>query len=290
MQRHVGRAVDRDLDHPGAGRERLAEVGERRRSAGGGRPKSAAARPRSSSRGVPSRASNSSGVELRGLGQEVEDPAAAVGDDHDPHRGVDVGQGREPAEVVEQAEVAGDDHRGPPARRRGADPDETSPSMPLAPRLARKSSSASEPVAGTPPGRGSACSTPCRRARRPRTARRALPAGRARSVRRAARARPRSRRAPGASASVQARAQPCSRDRAVEPLRDRGRERPRARANDRPAVRVGSFQPWAASTTSCGTPSSSASHWRSGLQVGSSPKRSTRSGASWRGRARATAS
>ena len=87
-----------------------------------GRPKRAAALATSTPRGVPSSASNSSPLERLGLGQEVEDAAAVVVDDDDPDRGGDVAQGGEAADVVEEAEVAGDDRGRAAAGVGGADP------------------------------------------------------------------------------------------------------------------------------------------------------------------------
>ena len=71
---------------------------------------------------MPRIASNSSRVDLVGLGQELEDPAAVVVEDDDPHRGLGVAQGGERVHVVREAEVAGHDPGGPAGRRRGADP------------------------------------------------------------------------------------------------------------------------------------------------------------------------
>ena len=87
-----------------------------------GRSKRAAAFATSTPRGVPSRASNSSLAQRLLLGQEVEDAAAVVVDDDDADRGRDVAQGGEAAEVVEQAEVAGDDRGRAAAGVGGADP------------------------------------------------------------------------------------------------------------------------------------------------------------------------
>src|SRR5690349_12378427 len=56
------------------------------------------------------------------LWQEVEDAAAVVVDDDDSDRGLDLAQGGEAADVVEEAEVAGDDRRRPAAGLGGADP------------------------------------------------------------------------------------------------------------------------------------------------------------------------
>ncbi len=56
------------------------------------------------------------------LGEEVEDAAAVVVDDDDADRGGDLAQGGEAADVVEQAEVAGDDRRRTAAGVGGADP------------------------------------------------------------------------------------------------------------------------------------------------------------------------
>ena len=60
-------------------------------------------------------------VESRLLGEEVEDPAAVVVDDDDPDRGRDLAQGGEGSEVVEEAEVAGDDRGRPPSHGRCPD-------------------------------------------------------------------------------------------------------------------------------------------------------------------------
>ena len=57
-----------------------------------------------------------------GLRQEAEDAAAVVVDDDDADRRGDVAQGGEAAEVVQQAEVAGDDRGRPAAGVGGADP------------------------------------------------------------------------------------------------------------------------------------------------------------------------
>ena len=232
MQRHVGRAVDRDLDHPGAGRERLAEVGERvdppvrKAEERGSAPEVELARRAQQGLELV-------GVELRGLGEEIEDPAAAVGDDHDPHRGVDVGQGREPAEVVQEPEVAGDDHRGPPARRRGADPGRDEPVDPVGATVGEKEQLGIGAlqerllVADRHAGRGvdelAVRVQPAQRCLQARLGRfvKPLELGPDRG------AHPAVGIGPGASPALLA-------DRAVEPLRDRGRERPRARANDRP--------------------------------------------------------
>ena len=77
------------------------------------------------------------------LGEEVEDAAAAVVDHEDADRDADVPKGGEAADVVEQAQVPGDDRRRPPARCAAPMPEEISPSIPFAPRLQRKSTSAS---------------------------------------------------------------------------------------------------------------------------------------------------
>src|SRR6476620_2945069 len=60
-------------------------------------------------------------AEHRLLREEVEDAAAVVVDDDDADRGLDIAQCREAADVVEQAEVAGDDRRRPAAGLGGAD-------------------------------------------------------------------------------------------------------------------------------------------------------------------------
>ena len=68
-------------------------------------------------------------------------------------------------------------------------------------------------------------------------------------------------------------------------------------AKDRASARTivsawfeGSFQPNIGSMTRCRNSGSEASHWRSALLVGMSPKRTTSSGASSEGRRRAIAS
>ena len=141
----VGGAVDGDLDQAGARCQgvRAGRRGDSRRW--WGRSKRAAACARCRRRGgVPSRASNSSRLSASVLGQEVEDAAAVVVDDDDADRGGDVAQGGEAADVVEEAEVAGDDRgRAAAGVRRRRCPEETRPSMPLAPRLQRKSASVS---------------------------------------------------------------------------------------------------------------------------------------------------
>ena len=102
--------VGLDLDQAGACGQGPPVVPPASRAGGGGRSKRVAANLAVSiPRGVPSRASNSSlGQRLR-LGQEAEDAAAVVVDDDDADRGCDVAEGREGADVVEEAEVAGDD-------------------------------------------------------------------------------------------------------------------------------------------------------------------------------------
>ena len=170
-------------------------------------------------------------------------------------------------------------------------PEETSPSIPLAPRLARKRTSASPPAqerllvadrharggvdevavgvsAAPAPRGGPARSAPSSsgelgldrlvgRAPRPPARRRPMPAS-----------------APPSAPLGQA------------PRRG-GAGSARTIA---PAIRVGSFQPSAGSMTSCAASGRSASHARSGLQVGISPKRRTSSGvervAAARGRSR----
>ena len=132
-------------------------------------------------------------------------------------------------------------------------PDETRPSIPLAPRLARNSTSAAARRRGTPPGRGSACSRPCRRGRRRRRAAERARAGPARLGARGRRARSRSRpRRPPAAAS-QAALQPVGPGHARRPRRPA--PRPAAPGSARtiaPAMRVGSFQPWPGSIDELG--------------------------------------
>ncbi len=76
----------------------------------------------SSPTGVPNSASNSSRVDLLRLREELEDAAAAVVEDDDPHRRADLAKRCEAVHVVEEAEVAGDDPGRRAARRRRADP------------------------------------------------------------------------------------------------------------------------------------------------------------------------
>src|SRR6476619_197673 len=70
-----------------------------------------------SSRGAEERLELLAGQCLR-LGKEAEDPAAVVVDYHDPYGRGDLAEGGEAADVVQEAEVAGDD-RGRAARRVG---------------------------------------------------------------------------------------------------------------------------------------------------------------------------
>ena len=116
--------------------------------------------------GVPNSCSKCSGSPISGrcghtLRQEREDAAAVVVDDHDGHRQV-CRRARD-----QRIEVVHERRRRPrpaaPARRSAAaapSADETTPSMPLTPRLARHRTGASLPP-GTRPGRGRASS--CRR-------------------------------------------------------------------------------------------------------------------------------
>ena len=76
----------------------------------------------STPRGVPEQGLELLAVQRLLLRQEVEDAAAVVVDDDDADRGGDLAQRGEAAEVVEQAEVAGDDRGRPAAGVGGADP------------------------------------------------------------------------------------------------------------------------------------------------------------------------
>ena len=129
-------------------------------------------------------------------------------------------------------------------------PEETSPSIPLAPRLARKLTSASRSAARTPPGRGSACSRPCRRGRRPRSsAPRARVSARLGRLVRAPRARASMAAAAAAPASSQAAPllpAAATGARRAPPARAPGSARTIA-----PAGPSGSFQPTPGSTTIC---------------------------------------
>ena len=97
----------------------------------------------------------------------MEDAAAVVVDHEDPDRRLDVGQRRQPAEVVQEAEVAGDDRRRPAARRSRADPRGDQAVDPVGAAVAEEEGVRLAGAAGRPPGRGSACSRRCRRGRRP---------------------------------------------------------------------------------------------------------------------------
>ena len=116
----VGLAVDRDLDQAGAGGERVGEIRERFEGRWG-RSKRAAALATSTPRGVPSSASNSLVAERVGLRQKGEDAAAVVVDDDDADGSGDIAQGGEAADVVQEAEVAGDDRGRLAAGVGGAD-------------------------------------------------------------------------------------------------------------------------------------------------------------------------
>ena len=218
-----------------------------------------------------------------GLGQEVEDPAAAVVEHDQPQRWSPA-RGREAAEVVREREVA--EHRPGAAPPTPAAPAavETSPSIPLAPRLEMKRTRAG------PGGRKASRSrtgmldaartwSPSRgRGQRRPDARLAEHSSAASSSldrvshRASAAAHPdaqaASSHAPGPSGSHQARG---------EFARDRGRVGPQHRLGRArrflPVVRWGRRRSVAA-------PGSPPSHWRSGLLVGMSPKRTISSGSS----------
>ena len=155
-------------------------------------------------------------------------------------------------------------------------PEEIRPSIPLAPRLQRKSASASRP-AGTPPGRGSACSRRCRRGRRRDGRRRARAAAPARSIGPLAGAAPRRsppvrRRRPGASARRTSRSLP------LEPRRPAGRQLGRVGAQRAPRPAGSARSSRRRGRRRSGRRREPASQARSGLLVGISPKRRTRSG------------
>ena len=216
-------------------------------------------------------------VERRLLREEVEDPAAVVVDDDDPDRRGDLAQGGEAAEVVEQAEVAGDDRRRPAARRAPRRSRRRSrPSMPVGAAVAEEERVGVAARRETPPGRGSACSRRCRRGRR-----RAWAAPSARCSAGSVDRRPASssasiaspRRGLGLRSSARRRLAARSPSRAAQPAASSVGSARRIAA----ARRVGSFQPPLGSTTIWSAPDA-ASQARSGLLVGISPKRRTRSG------------
>ena len=151
------------------------------------------------------------------LGQEVEDAAAVVVDDDDPDRGRDLAQGGEAADVVEEAEVAGDDRGRAAAGVGGADAGGDQAVDAVGAAVAEEERVGLVRAPGRPPGRGSACSRRCRRGRRRGGRARAPDAGRAlrsppsprqlRLQRRPrCRARPRSRPPEAARSSLSSRA------------------------------------------------------------------------------------
>ena len=141
----VGFAVGLDLDQAGAGGEGVgqvvqgveAAVGEVEEGRGLGDVDAA---------GGAEQGFELVAVQRLLLGQEVEDAAAVVVDDDDPHRGRDVAQGGEAADVVEQAEVAGDDRGRPAGRVGGADAGGDQAVDPVGAAVAEEGASAS--VAG----------------------------------------------------------------------------------------------------------------------------------------------
>ena len=154
-------------------------------------------------------------------------------------------------------------------------PEETRPSIPLAPRLQRKRASACS-APGTPPGRGSACSRRCRRGRRrggrgrgPVQRRLGRPGDAGSSSRLDRLAARRARRAIHASGA------PRSSVRAAPPSPPRARSGRRAGAPPRAGSARSSRR---AGRRRSGRRPLAASHARSGLLVGISPKRRTRSG------------
>ena len=120
----------------GPARRSVDELGGRRRpSRRRGRGRAARA-TRSVPCGVPNSCSKRSGVEGRRLREEREDAAAVVVDDDDAQVDAAAAQRRERAGVVDEGDVA--EQRRRSARRRGRRraPWRSTPSMPLAPRLA----------------------------------------------------------------------------------------------------------------------------------------------------------
>ena len=139
MHRDVVGAVGAHLDEPGSaaaartssgrGRRAVLEAGQR------GHLREVDAARRGDVLLVRSRRA------VLGHRQEVEDPAAAVVHAHDRELGAGAARGEQAAEVVEQRQLAGEQpargRRWPAPPRR---PTDTTPSMPLAPRFARKRS------------------------------------------------------------------------------------------------------------------------------------------------------
>ena len=87
-----------------------------------GSSKREAARAAQTPRGVPSRASNSPASRAVSWGRKWKIPPPSLSMTTIRTGVVDLAQGGEASEVVEEAEVAGDDRRRPPGRRRGPDP------------------------------------------------------------------------------------------------------------------------------------------------------------------------
>ena len=230
------------------------------------------------------RRSKRSRLDLLGLRQEVEDPAAAVVDHDEPQRrpwrgerrrgrrGRGPGRGRRARPRSAPRRRAPGRRRWRPGRRcrwrrdwRGSAPR----------RRAR---------AGTPRRRGPACSTPAAPARRPRTPRRGRGAARLADAallaqhlvdRRLRGSLGAGHRSPQSSSAV-----------VVDPLGERQRDGSRVGADDRSGS-PGRLVPPPRGVDDDLVDAAAGDPARSGLQVGMSPKRRTRSGASASGRSRA---
>ena len=167
-----------------------------------------------------------------------------------------------------------------PVRRGRATPNavETVPSIPLAPRL---ESTRGGVVARR--GRTSRRRAPASRRRRPASRRRGSAAPSSAATRGSLRPSPPSARAIAAAAARSARRQRSSQSRS-RGARCRSRQRGERGArvggeHDRRDAPAGSCHAPSGSNAICSASSSPCSHWRSGLEVGRSPTRSTSSGA-----------
>ena len=129
----------RHLDQPGAGGERRASW-SRLVDAGGSRSRTARPRVRRRARrGAEQRPRTRPRSSCSACGRNSKIPPPPLLTTTIRTGASACAQRGEAADVVQQAEVAGDDHGRPPARAAAPIPEETSPSIPLAPRLARKS-------------------------------------------------------------------------------------------------------------------------------------------------------
>ena len=211
------------------------------------------------------------------LGEEVEDAAAVVVDDDDADRGGDVAQGGEAADVVEQAEVAGDDRRRPAAGVGGADAGGDQAVDPVGATVAEEEGVGVVSGRGRPPGRGSACWRRCRRGRRRGGRRRGRGEGGLGD-------RPLAGRAPRSSDRLRGHARPRANSLArrprfpLQPRRPARRQLGRVGAQDRRGA-VARLVPAAVGVDRrFRSAPLAASQARSGLLVGISPKRRTKSG------------